>query len=488
MEKKKRTYCDNKQNNDNPMPKATVKSKLKTLVKDTIIFGIGSIGSKIILFLLVPLYTNYLSTEEYGIADLVFTISQLLIPFASLAIYNGVLRYGLSNKIKRNDVLLSGFITTILGSMLVFTILPIFNSITIINNWKWCIALYVMMSSINLIELNYLKVTNKNKLFATASIIQTIILASTNIYFLTYKQMGISGYIMSNIIAVFSTTIFIFFTGKIYKELKSAKFNIKLTKKMVAYSAPIIINDISWWIIHSSDKLMIEALINASHLGLYTVASKIPALINVLISIFSQAWGVSAIKEIESTNDTRFYSKVFELYSVAVFGIALIIIVLSQSFMSIYVSDAFFESWKYVPLLIASASFSAISSYYGSLYAALKKNMHVMTTTAIAAITNIIINYIFICIIGIWGALIGTVVAYLLISIIRIIDVNRYIKIHINWYKYIMNTVLILFSSIAITVNLNISSVAAISILLYIMINYKTLTSIMRSSRKENHE
>ena len=72
--------------------------KYTILLKDTFIFALGSFGSKIILFFMVPLYTNYMTTEEYGIADLVFTVAQFLTPIMSIVIHDAVIRYGLSKE------------------------------------------------------------------------------------------------------------------------------------------------------------------------------------------------------------------------------------------------------------------------------------------------------------------------------------------------------------------------------------------------------
>ena len=74
------------------------KSKVKTLLKDTAIFALGSVGSKFIMFFLVPFYSFYLSTEEWGVADLVFSAAQVVIPIVSIVIFDAVIRYGLFYK------------------------------------------------------------------------------------------------------------------------------------------------------------------------------------------------------------------------------------------------------------------------------------------------------------------------------------------------------------------------------------------------------
>ena len=78
-------------------------NKYTKLLKDTVVFAIGGIGSKVILFLLVPLYTNYLSTQEYGTADLIFTVSQFIIPFVSLVVFDATVRFALSKNEKKED-------------------------------------------------------------------------------------------------------------------------------------------------------------------------------------------------------------------------------------------------------------------------------------------------------------------------------------------------------------------------------------------------
>ena len=85
-------------------------SRIKTLLKDTLVFGLGNLGTKLILFLMVPLYTNFLSDAEYGIADLVFTIAQLMSPFLSVVIFDAIIRFGLSEKEKKEDIILVGVI------------------------------------------------------------------------------------------------------------------------------------------------------------------------------------------------------------------------------------------------------------------------------------------------------------------------------------------------------------------------------------------
>ena len=374
-----------------------------------------------------------------------------MVPFVTVTIYNGVIRYGLSKEYQINDVFKSGFGVTLIGCFFSFAITPLFSYYAVVSAWKWYLCIYVCMYSLYTLCLNFLKIIDKNKAYAGISILNTFVFASLNFLLIAKFNFGVHGFIISNIIAVSLSTVIAAFYCDIVHRIMSGKINKKLIVLMIQFSAPIVINDICWSVIHSSDKIMIELMLGASVLGLYTIATKIPSLINVFISVFSQSWGISSIKEFESSNDVNFYSTVFNYYSTLTYMVAIFVILIARPFMRIYVSMDYFESWRFVPILLASAAFSAISTYFGALYGALKINIHSMVTTIIAALTNIVVNYVGIKNFGVWGAVVGTLSAYALIAHIRFFDTMRYVKLKIRWFGYIVNSISVIIVAIIVT-------------------------------------
>lgn len=453
-------------------------NKYKSLITDVIVFALGNLGSKIVLFFMVPLYTNYLTTEEYGASDFVFTIAQLVVPFVSLVIFDAVLRFGLAKNANKKNVLKSSLLVILIGTLLSIAATPLLDLYQPLSEWKWYLCIYVILNMYNSVMLNYLKITEKNKAYAAISIISTFILAISNIVLLIFAKMGISGYLLSTIIASISTALLASFIARLKVTLQKGVVDKRLLCRMIKFSAPLVLNNISWWIIQSSDKIMIESMIGMAALGLYTAATKIPSLINVLISIFSQAWGISSIKEFESSNDKKFYSDIFIAYSTIAFSVAILLTTIIKPFMSLYVSDIFYESWRFVPLLLVSAAFSAIASYYGSLYGALKISIHSMRSTLCAAILNIIINYFGIKAYGVWGAVIGTTIAYLVLALYRMIDVIRYININPKWPILITNITIGITQAIMVSLDLNPYAISIICIILFAITNKKTILYI----------
>ena len=446
--------------------------KYKSLAKNTIIFAIGSIGSKLILFLLVPLYTNCMTTDEYGVADLVFTVGQILIPFLSAGIFSAVIRFGISKETRHQDVLRNSLLVVTIGSAIMISIAPVVSLYKTLSDWKWFLSAYVITDLFASVELNYLKAKEQNKKYTAIGLARTTVLAIANILLLVVLKTGVKGYLLSTIIAsVFAiacTSIF----GHLIKDIKDSEKNIPLLKEMLLYSAPLILNGISWWVIHSSDKIMIEYMINAAALGMYAVAGKIPSVINVIVSIFSQAWDISSIKEIENTKETGFFDDVFGLYSFLVFLITILATAFTRLFMQVYVGAEFREAWIFVPLLLVSAAYGAIGSFFASFFGALKKSNLSMWSTLLGAVVNIVLNLIFIPIIGIWGAILGTLVSYAIIAVFRMFAVLKYIDLRFNKPVYFLNFILVLIQALLVSMRIS-GIVSVITIIVFTTVNWK---------------
>lgn len=454
-------------------------AKYKVLARNTAIFALGSVGSKLILFLLVPLYTNYMSADEYGIADLVFTIGEILVPFFSGGIFNAVIRFGISKNHKGENVLRNSYLVATLGSILLIILTPVLGCFHSISGWKWFLSLYVISDIYSLIGLNYLKSKERNKSYAIICLVRAAVLGFANIILLVVLKKGIEGYLSSTIISCIVTFALAVIAGDILSDLKQSQNDKKLLTEMLSYSAPLILNGVSWWVIHSSDKIMIELIVGSVALGIYSVAGKIPSVINIIVSIFTQAWDISSIKEIEDNSETTFFAKVFTLYSFTTFLVTMMAIAITKPFMSIYVGKDFRECWVYVPLLLVSASYGAIGSYFGSFYAALKKSRLSMYSTLFSAVLNIIINFSLIPFLGIWGAVIGTLVSYIAVSVYRMVTVLKLINIPINILGFIMNYFLVLVCAIIVSLDFHVYLSPLIVLILFFVLNKNNVVEIL---------
>ena len=370
--------------------------KSKRLINNTIIFFIGSLGSKFIQFFLVPLYTYALTTEQYGVTEIVLTASNVLMPVFSVSIADGLLRFGLDKNLKKEDVLKNSMLIVLVGTI--------------------C--------------------------FALDSIIYTFALCAFSVLFLTIFKMGIVGYFMSYIVANIISIIYLNIVGTPIRDLLKGKINKILLHDLIVYSIPMIANGIAWWVITASDRFILQYFKGEASVGIYSVASKIPTLISTFSGVFMQAWIISAVTEFDEEREKQFYSKVFHKYYVAMFVAATCLISVVRIFMRFYVSPDFQIAWKYTPLLISGAIYSGMFGFYAGIYAAAKNSKNVTITTIIGAIINIVLNCILIPYIGIQGAVIATYIAWMITTMIRIIDTKKILNFFID-YKRLFSLVII---------------------------------------------
>lgn len=455
-------------------------NKYRTLLKDLGVFAFGSFGSKVILFLLVPLYSTYMTQAEFGTSELVFSIGQLAAPIASLAVYEGVLRFGLTDTKRRPNALLGAFVVSLLGCLILVVCTPLFGRYEGIGRFQWFLTGYAVAYMMATLGSNFLRAKNLNRAFAVLGMCQTLLLALSNILFLVWMDFGVEGYLWSLIISNAFFTVAAFTYGNGAEELRSAKWDGALVREMLVFSAPLALNSASWWIIQSSGKVLLDWLSGAAAVGLYAVATKIPSLLNVFVSIFAQAWGISSIRDMDGEQDLSFYRRVFGAYQALIFMVACVATAISQPLVKAITGPDFAVAWRYVPLLLVGAVFSAVSWYYGTMYIALKRTLNGFITTVVAAGVNLLCAYMLIPWIGIWGASAGVALAYAVLALMRLFDVSRILGLKTDLPLFTVNSVVLLAQALAVVFSgygLLASTAAATALFL---LNVRHLVAIKR--------
>ena len=409
----------------------------KYLFENTGIFLIGNIGTKIINFLLVPLYTYALNTNEYGVVDLVGTLGFLLGPILMLNIHEGVLRFCIDKDADTDAIMSIGYIALGIAMILGLLLLPICNKIDILQNYSLYIYAYIITYGFKLMSDCYLRGIEYLAFYSVSNIIYTLAIALFSIAFLTQCHLGIKGYLLAYIFANCISVLFNFITGKMYL----VKFNIhvdsKITKPILKYSLVLIPNSFMWWIVNSSDRIMISYMLGSAVNGIYAVSYKIPTMLQTLSQMFIQAWSYSAINEAESKDKDNYNNDIYKFLVVIVTLLGGIAIIFIKPFIYIYVSAAYREAWIYSPILIVGFAFLALASFLGAQYTVYKDSKGFVFSSSIAAVLNIILNFIFIPVIGVLGAAIATTMGYMAVFIYRSIDTKKYIDIDIFSFENI---------------------------------------------------
>ena len=450
----------------------------KKLLGNSALFAIGNLGSKIISIILVPLYTYYLSTAEYGTVDLVTTTSNMLLPIVSLSIYDAVLRFMMDDDHDNKTVFTNAVLVSLLGTVVVLLIYPILAYFNFLGEVLPYMAVILILQSFQSLLAQFARAVGFIKIFALNGIIMTLVTGLMNILLIVYLKTGIQGYLSSIVISNVVSILFFVLTTKAHRYLSKQVIQKSAITYMLKYSVPLIPNAFMWWIMNASNRYFIFLFVGASANGLFAVANKIPSLLSILNTIFFQAWQLSAIEEYDSEGKASLYSDVFSYFSIVMFLGTSALITVIKPVIGFAVESSFYESWRLVPFLLLGVVFSSFSSFLGTNYIAAKQTSGIFRTSVIGGIASIITNAVFVPLIGTNGASISTMVSFFIIWVLRARETSQFVDMTFDVKNIFLNLVIIFVQIGILFIGLSSATEIMIELMLFfvlLVINKKLL-------------
>ena len=420
-------------------------NEYRNLFKNVIAMFIGNFASKILIFLMLPLYTAILTTEEYGLADLIFTTTNLLFPLFTCLATEYVMRFALDKEEDKSRVFSSAILLTIGGFILLLMSYSLLRNIVKIGNlWGLFFLYYISMTLCNIIS-QFVKGLEKIKIYSASGVLNTFLIAICNLIFLLYFKWGITGYILSYIVGSIITSLFLWIAAKLNLYFRLlGKDDWKNIKEYIKFSFPMIPNSISWWVNNSLDKYILTLFWGVSITGIYAAGYKIPSFLTIISSIFLSAWQVSAAKDFGTEETRLFYSNVYKNYLSLVVTVGGLIILMSRMLSSVLFSKEFFEAWKFAPILVFAFVFQTMAGFLGTVYTSSKKTSMLFVSTTVGALVNAALNLLLIPYFSNLGAAIATLISYIIVWGIRLAhSCTKIIQIDINLKKESISYILL---------------------------------------------
>lgn len=436
----------------------------KYLAKNTFIFAVGNIATKFISFFLVPLYTSVLSTSQYGVVDLVNTMGNVLAPILIFNVSEAVLRFSLDKDADYDKIMSTGIIGLIIAVGIGLLLIPGCKIIADVAPYSIYIYFYILSLSASQLFLCYLRGKEKLVLYSIGNIIQSFLIAALNVVFLKFMNLGVTGYFIACISANFVAAIFAFIQGDVIHVIANFKFDRELTGAMMKYSIVLVPNTFMWWIMNSSDRIMVTSMIGAAANGIYAISYKLPSLVSTLTGIFNQAWGYSAIRE-EGSEDEKEYSNIIFIHLVSiVFLLSITLMTILKPFLRLYVHADYYEAWRYTPFLIIGSAYLTLATFVGTSYTVRKDSFGYLFSATFGAVLNIILNFCLIPTIKIYGASLATCISYVAVFLFRLFNTQKYMPYNICNKEFIGGSVLLLISGVTLFIDGVVGIVAQIVI------------------------
>ncbi len=451
-------------------------NKYTSLMNNTFIFAISTISSKLMVFLLMPLYTRLLTPADYAVMDIIVQSSNLIIPLVFVGMSEAVIRYSLDKSVRKSDVFTVGITTCLKGFVAFLLFLPLLNLYELTSDYIIYIYLYVVSACLRGVCTQFTRGIGYVRLYAFDSVFATITILIFNVIFMVVFRLGVTGYILSIIFSNLISVLFLALSAKLHRYFKPINYSKKVRRQMISYALPLIPTTIFWWVMNVSDRYLVEYFTDATTMGLYSASYKIPTIIFLISSIFTQAWQLSAISEYDQKDKDKFYSRVFNLLMSAVFSAASFIILAIKPFTFILMEESYHSTSQTAVVLVLAMVFSCFCTFYSSFYMASKKNNMSLVTTLVGAVINLLLNILMIPIIGAQGAAVSTFISYFSVFVFRVIDTRRFVKLKINYTVLFFNLLAVILQVVATLVQVQHNWLVQLLLFIFILLlNLKSL-------------
>ena len=418
-------------------------NKYKRLASNTLLFAISTFSSKLLTFLMNPLFTYWFATQEMkGVKDLTMQCANLLIPLVSLGISNAVIRFGLEKGIPKARIFTNGFFAIFFGFFLLLLFYPLLRMVPWVQEYVVLIYIYVLVSCLRTLCCQFCRAKLYNRLYAIDGILCTVTSVSFQVLFIAVLDMGAAGFLIAVICSDALSVLFLFLVAGLHKYFLPRAFHWPLLKKMLAYSLPLVPASIFWWVTNASDQFFVSAMCGVEWTAIYTTSYMLPTILSIVATVFTEAWQLSAVTDGQDAGRETFFSRVFSAYQSVMFTAGAGVLLMAQPYM-MFSREDYFIGWKFIPILVLATIFSSFDNFLNSVYMVEKRSTLSLATMAVGAVANCVLNFLLIPIWGVNGAAIATFASYFIVFVLRVINTRGLIKIHFGFGRMAINLALI---------------------------------------------
>lgn len=420
-------------------------SEKSRLIKNTGLIAVGNFGAKMVSFLLLPLYTSILSTEEYGTYDFIVAISAFLLPIATLSMHEAMFRFIIDSENKGEGF--KKIITNTLAIVFVGVIALglVLCGADIFFGIKNCIYIWIYVSANSLYNVsnNILRGLGKIKKYAIVSSAKNIMQLVLNVLVVAVFRWGMTGLLFSMCVSEVIAFLAVAIEVKIWKEIRLKYISLHAIEPMLKYSLPLIPNALCAQIINMSDRLVINGFMGASANGIYSVSYKFPNMVETVYHYFYTAWSESASRVFSRGKEKaeEYYQSLHTTISNLMFSVIVLMIAGMPIMFRIFVRGDYVKGFDYIWILLMAMYFDCLAKFYSGLFTALKKTDVMAVSTLIAAIVNLVVNIGLIKFIGLYAAAGSTLLADVVLVFIRKIKLKDYIQLKSDYKSIVVKII-----------------------------------------------
>ena len=423
-------------------------NSLKRLLSHSALYGLSDVLGRSVAFILVPIYTNVLTTAEYGNVTLIYAFIALMNVLFVYGMESAFLRYYLIDKSRKAQVLSTGYLTIIFTSVgftgVVFLFAPQIGSIISLSgsfsDYVKLAAIVLGLDALNIIPFARMRGEGRVALFATLKLAKVMLELGGNIWLVVYLDMGVKGILISNIAGSgLACLVLSILTARHL----AAGWSRQRMKELLKFALPYIPAAGAVITIEMIDRFMIERMMGADSVGVYSAARKLGVGMLLFVNVFRLAWQPFFLETSEQEEARGIFARVLTYFLLITGGVFLAISLYIDDLVRLQIGhytffgSAFWAGTDLVPLFLGAY---ILYGLYVNLVAGVyieKKTIYLPIVTGAAALTSVGANLILIPRMGMQGAAVASILGYAVMVIGLYLLTKRYYPIPYEWSRLI---------------------------------------------------
>ena len=390
-------------------------------------------------FLLIPLYASTFTVAEFGVIDIVQTTIGVVLIYAFLQLETSLQRYYYEYESKERKIFAFTIFSVILLLVLLLVLLVCIYaetlSVLLCENTQYAYAFRIAaiqmpFSALSTLSLILLRFENKVFLFATSVIIKSILLIALMFVFLRFSGMGLQGFFMSQLLAVFfSSVLSLIFIRK----LLAFSFSKTAFLKSLRYAIPQFPARVGVSINSSSNRFFILGYLDTYTLGIFSMALKFGSIMQLFQQTFMMAWNQFLFKILQKENHKKMIQSMLDLLSPPLFFLVSCITVFSQDLIKVMADDKYLDSSKYVGMLGLSISFLVLTEIVNVGPKIVQKTQYISINFFMSLIVNIVTLFLGVRFFALPGVAFSMFLANAVLCAISLITTEYLYRVDFHW-------------------------------------------------------
>lgn len=403
----------------------------RRLIKNTGIIAVGGMATKLVQFLLLPLYTSVLPPTEYGAVDYLNTIALFCVPVASLLMDEALFRFLIDCETEedRRRAVTATVGVLALGCVLFAALMGVLELVFHPDSFWWIVGLVYAGTMLQMVSA-LLRGFGDTMGYSLANFLASAVMIVLNVLFIAVFRWGVEGMLSATVIAQGGVALVFAVRKRVWRYVDLSLIDRAYMGRLIRYAVPLVPNKVSWTIMNMLDRLVIMVTLGPGAAGLYAVAYKFPNVMDQVYGFFYQSWKESSARSLNAEGDeVDFYDAIYRMLRRFMMSVVLGMTALMPLVYDLMIDWQYHEGILYVPILLLATFFSNISGFYGGIFTAHKDTKIMGTTTIVSALLCLVLNLVLIPSIGLYGASVATLASMFVVNEYRRVKVRAYARL-----------------------------------------------------------